>query len=653
VTAALGCGSDTSAPPQQLRLSRIIIDTGPRLIALDTTVTLTAKAYDTAGKVVSVPLVWTSSSDSIATFALGGKLVAKDTGIIFVTASSLGVTSAPVGFRVALTGPESIAVFQFNPPMAISPGAEPVDSLRVLVLNIFKGPAPGAKVVFAVTAGGGSVSPDTVTVGNNALASTKWRLGPAVGKNTVTATVIRSDGTVNKRVANNPVTFTVKAYDALKIVQGDAQSGTVLSPLTTAPSVKLVDSLGNPRAGIPITFSPTGNGRVANTVVSTNVEGIASPGVWTLGDAQGKEQLIVTVEGARVALSATASGTTVRFTASQVVTAQASTCAMTSDQLVSCLGQAPQNGTGDTASVSKPTLTRGSIHFTSFAGGGAHFCGTSTDLSIYCWGISALVDTSGASTSTATPTRLPSNIAWLQVSPGAQHTCALANDRTAYCWGSDASGQLGDNDTTTRFVPKPVVGGFRFTTVSSGASHACGITTDAVGFCWGLNSTAQLGDSTSANRRTPTAVAGGLKWKTIGAGGNWSCGLIQSGTAYCWGGGTQHVVPTSYPTAPVFTSLAVGAAHACALAGDGRAYCWGANNAGQLGDSTTVSHLDPAPVVSPFRFTSISAGFEHTCGMTTDGFVACWGRNLVGELGFSTPSLQLTPRYIVIGVTPP
>src|SRR5262249_9419590 len=162
----------------------------------------------------TVPFVWTSSADSIATFALGGKLVTKDTGIILVTASSLGVSSAGVGFRVALTGAANIAAFQFNPPMAISPGAEPVDSLRVLVTNLTKVASPGAKVKFAVTAGGGSVSPDTATVGTVGLASTKWRLGPAFGKNTVTATVVRSDGTIDTRVANNPVTFTVKSYDA-------------------------------------------------------------------------------------------------------------------------------------------------------------------------------------------------------------------------------------------------------------------------------------------------------------------------------------------------------------------------------------------------------------------------------------------------------
>src|SRR5581483_3921087 len=200
-----------------------------------------------------------------------------------------------------------------------------------------------------------------------------------------------------------------------------------------------VDSLGKPRAGIPVTFAPTGNGRVANTVASTAADGTASPGVWTLGDVAGDQQLVVSVEAAKVVLHAKATGSTTKFAATAVATAQAATCALTADQFASCMGQIPQIGGGDSAkAATTPTLTQGDIHFTSLAGGSAsaHFCGTTSDLSIYCWGVFALVDTAngiapnGASPPTTAPTRLPSNLAWVQVTPGAQHNCALANDKT-------------------------------------------------------------------------------------------------------------------------------------------------------------------------------------------------------------------------------
>ena len=644
-------------PP--IRLASIIIDGGSRTLERGTKLTLTATARDTGGKLASVPFAWRSTADSIVTMGPDGRLTAGDTGVAVVTASSLGIVSAGIGVHVVWQGPAKVAAFQFNPPVALTPGGEPVDSIRVVVTNT-AGNVVNATVRFAVTAGGGSISPAPpalVKVGTGGWAAAKWRLGSVAGQNTVTATVVGADSLPVTWVANNPVTFTLKSYNAIAVVQGDNQTGSILSALPVTPSIRLVDADGRPRAAIPISFVATGNGRVAKTVASTAADGTASPGVWTLGDATGDQQLIVTVEGATLSLHATATGTSVRYSAAQVATTQAATCALTSDQFASCLGQAPQIGTGDTASRFAPTPTAGGIHFASLAGNGAHFCGTAVDLSIYCWGFSAFVDTTGAAISTGVPTRLQSNIAWLQVSPGAQHNCAVANDHSAYCWGDNSSGQLGDTSITRRLAPQRVFGGFQFHAVASGGAHSCGIMLDAsdldaTALCWGSNSSGQLGDGTSTNRLSPTAVDGGIRWKTLGAGGNFTCGLAQDGTANCWGAGTGRATPGSYPGAPTFVSMSVGSAHVCALQIDGKAYCWGDNSSGQLGDSTTTSRSTPTEVTTTFRFSSISAGFQQTCGITTDGFLACWGRNTLGEIGINVPLLQLTPRYVVVGVTP-
>ena len=652
-----GCSSDvTPPPPPPIKIATISIDGGARAVERGTVITLKAIAKDSAGKEVPTPFAWRSSADSIVSIGPDGKMTALKTGSAFVNASALGVSSPNIEILVVFVGPASASAVGFSVPNAVSPSVDLKDSLRVVVKNSNNLALVGARVRFAVTEGGGTVSPAgpaLATTNASGYAAAKWTLGPSVGVNTVTAIVMFNGDTtqVNTNVKDT-VKFTVKTYTPIVVLQGDNQTGSVLAALPIVPSVKLVDSAGRPRAGIPITFAPTGNGRVAKTIVSTAADGTASPGTWTLGDASGDEQLVVTVEAAKVSLHATATGTTVRLSATTVAAVQSATCVLTSDQFASCFGQSPQIGSGDTASKSTPTLTKGSIKFTSVSGSYGRYCGTGTDLSLYCWGFNALVDTSGATNFELAPTRLPSNIAWLQVAPGASHNCALANDKTAYCWGADSVGQLGDNATLKRFKPAPVAGGFKFTSIASGLAHSCGITADSSAFCWGANSSGQLGDGTRINRLTPTAVSGDVKWKTLGAGFGWTCGLNRAGTAYCWGSGPGTLTPTAYTATLTFSSLSVGNAHACALTADGTAYCWGDNTSGQLGDSSVVTRIDPTAVSTELRFASISAGYQHTCGVTTDGFVACWGRNTLGELGVTTELIQTTPRYVILEIKP-
>jgi alpha-tubulin suppressor-like RCC1 family protein len=660
----VSCGGDSTSPgDQQIKVGSIVIDGGSLELERGSISTVTAKVRDTAGNLITVPLAWRSSADSIVRFGRDGQLIAGDTGVVGIAASALGVVSAPVGVHVVWRGAATAAPFHFAPPLAVSPGATLGDSIRLAVTTLDGTPAAGARVSFAVTAGGGTVSPASptlVTVGASGTAAAKWVLGATPGTNSVTATVVGGDSLLINWVKGNPIVFTVTSFAALAAVQGDGQTGGILAALPIAPSIKLVDSAGTPRAGIPVTFTATSNGRVANTVASTSVGGVASPGTWTLGDATGDQQLIVTVEAAKLVLHATATGSSVRLSALHVATSQGATCAITGDTFVSCLGQPPLIGTGDTTKTqSTPTITKGGIQFGSIVGGSTHFCGTgAADLSIYCWGVNALVDTTnglgagGATVATYQPTRLQSNIAWVQVTPGGQHNCALANDHTAYCWGSDTTGQLGDNLITRHLAPQHVAGGFKFSTLAAGASHECGIDLSAAAFCWGLNSSAQIGDGTTTTRLAPTAVLGSHQWTAIGAGAAWTCGLADGGAAMCWGGATGRTTPAPYAGAVNFTQLSVGSAHACALTSQGVAYCWGDNSSGQLGDSTTTSRDLPKLVTTTIRFAAISAGAEQTCGLSTDGFVACWGRNQFGELGFDTPSIQLTPRFIVLGVKP-
>jgi alpha-tubulin suppressor-like RCC1 family protein len=658
-SAACG-GGDNTGPISTVDVASIAIDQSSFFLERGYHQTLTTTIKNQAGETISVPVVWRSSNEKVALFDAAGRVTALDTGTTTVTASTIGITSQPIGIRVVWQGAAKIVAYQFTAPSAATPGVAVPDSVRVQVTDVNGNPVQNARVRFSSTTGGGTIAPATTVTTNNAgVAAARWTLGPSIGANIVTASVVADDDTPLAFVDAAGASFSITTFQAIRAVAGDNQTGQILSSLAVTPSVRVVDAADRPRAGVPVTFTPTAGGSVAASTVSTGADGVASPGTWTLGDIPGTQSLIVKLESAELVMTATGTGTPIHYMPVQVAAGGYATCAIVASGAVQCWGEQPKVGDGGSANRAKPTPTAGGVSFSAIAGSVTHFCGIASGggQSIYCWGSYALVDATAAAPYTArVPTREPGTIAWLAVAPGYGHNCALAADQTVYCWGDNSSNQLGDRTSTSRFDPAQVYGSFQFASVVSGSYHSCGLTADGSALCWGNNQSGQLGDGSSINRSSPTAVGGGgtLAFQSIGAGEAWTCGLTTAGKAYCWGSlnGAKQTSPLGYPTAPAFTTLSVGGAHACALTADGTAYCWGDNRAGQLGDSTTTYRAEPTAVAGTMKFSSISAGYLHTCARTTDGSVACWGLNSAGELGDSTTTGRLTPRYLVLGVTP-
>jgi len=292
--SCFACGGDGGLVDQQ-QVGTIGIDVPSSAFERGTRRKFTATVNDVHGHVLDVPVVWASSVQRVAAFDANGVLTALDTGSTLVTASSLGYTSPPVTIVVVWNGPANLATFAWTQPNAATPNAVVSDSIRVLVTNPANALVGGARVLFTVT-GGGSVSPAVATTSPNGLAATQWTLGPQSGLNSLTATVVDTANQPLSFVAHNPVKVSVTSYAALSAVAGNQQTAQILTDLPVAPSVKLIDSLGHPRPGVPITFSPTNGGRVTIPTVSTGADGVASPGTWTLGDVPGVQNLVARVE---------------------------------------------------------------------------------------------------------------------------------------------------------------------------------------------------------------------------------------------------------------------------------------------------------------------------------------------------------------------
>jgi hypothetical protein len=148
-------------------------------------------------------------------------------------------------------------------------------------------------VVFAVTAGGGSTTGDSVITGPDGIARVgSWMLGTTTGINSLTATV--------QGVA--PVTFTVSADPgtpaSVAVVSGNAQTAVVGTAVSIPPAAIVKDFYGNVVPGVQVTFAPaTGSGTVTNSIATADANGIARVGSWTVGTVTGAQTLIATVPG--------------------------------------------------------------------------------------------------------------------------------------------------------------------------------------------------------------------------------------------------------------------------------------------------------------------------------------------------------------------
>jgi adhesin/invasin len=149
-------------------------------------------------------------SNLVITGATGPRtLLFSSSGLISAESSEIDVTTGP---------PASMAIQAGNSQSAPVGTAVPVPP-AVVVRDQSGNPVAGVSVDFDVTAGGGSVTPGTVTTGSNGIAAvTSWTLGPAAGTNTLVASVPSAPAlgtetfTATGTSVNQPPTAQADAY---------------------------------------------------------------------------------------------------------------------------------------------------------------------------------------------------------------------------------------------------------------------------------------------------------------------------------------------------------------------------------------------------------------------------------------------------------
>jgi hypothetical protein len=199
------------------------------------------------------------------------------TGVDSVTASATGLTSvvftatvnpgAPANITKSAGDAQSAVV---NNNVAVAPA--------VTITDTHGNPVPGVSVTFAAASGGGSVTGGDATTDASGVATVgSWKLGTAVGANSLTATA-------GALVATFTATGTPDLPATITKTAGDEQNGTVGADVAVAPQVTVTDQHGNPVPSVTVTFTVTGGGgSVTAATPATNASGVAAVGSWKLG----------------------------------------------------------------------------------------------------------------------------------------------------------------------------------------------------------------------------------------------------------------------------------------------------------------------------------------------------------------------------------
>jgi hypothetical protein len=160
----------------------------------------------------------------------------------------------------------------------------------------------GTVVQFSVVNGGGSIQRSSATTDASGIASAgTWTLGTTAGSNILDAAV------AGLSTVRFTATATAGAAASIAATAGDNQTVAVGTALPNAPAVIVKDQYSNVVAGAAVTFSlVSGSGALTGAAATTGADGIARLGSWTLGVANGVQQIRATTGTLSTTISATA-----------------------------------------------------------------------------------------------------------------------------------------------------------------------------------------------------------------------------------------------------------------------------------------------------------------------------------------------------------
>lgn len=246
------------------------------------------------------------------------------------------------------------------------------------------------------------------------------------------------------------------------------------------------------------------------------------------------------------------------------------------------------------------------------------------------WGTQHVYDVPGISKATA-----------IDISDS--ESCATLQNSELWCWGADDFG-----------IPRLRLA--NVVSVAVGDSVACGLTQQGDVVCWGQGIKdwhrydQQFSQQAPPSPFGPTPTdedfpdsleVGRFRGAVDLALTNWNalCILRGDGKLVCSDRDLFSILRgeelgmREVEGASGIAQLSTARSHGCAKTLDERALCWGRNVYGQLGDGSSLSREQAAPVAQLSGVLDVSVAEDFSCALTRDDEIVCWGFDRGEALG--------------------
>ena len=176
-------------------------------------------------------------------------------------------------------------------------------------------------------------------------------------------------------------------------------------------------------------------------------------------------------------------------------------------------------------------------------GVGNHNIALKSDGTLWSWGFNGTGQLGiGTITARSSPTQIGAGSIWRSISP--EGTAAIKNDGTLWMWGSNSSGQLGDNTISNRSSMVQVGTDNNWSHINTGGNFvSSAVKTDGTLWMWGSNASGQLGLNDTVNRSSPVQVGTDTNWsQTANVKHNEKLAVIAlktDNTLWTWGSNTN------------------------------------------------------------------------------------------------------------------